>query len=137
MKEKEEAILLHKDYAFETNFSSDLATNLIKEFKEAGYKICLIYFGLPSIKDSVQRVEQRIFMGGHNVTKDIIEYNFTEGIKRIQESLHLFENILFVDGKSDFGDIVAIHIGKSRKHNITDHPSLWFDKYFRETFDKL
>ncbi len=137
MKEKEEAILLHKDYAFETNFSSDLAINLINDFKKAGYKICLIYFGLSSVMDSLSRVEQRLYMGGHDVAIDVIEYNFTEGIRRIQESLHLFENILFVDGTSDFGDIVAIHIGKSGKHNITDHPTLWFDKYFREAFNKL
>ncbi len=57
MKEKEEAILLHKDYAFETNFSSDLAINLINDFKKAGYKICLIYFGLSSVMDSLSRVE--------------------------------------------------------------------------------
>ena len=32
MKEKDEAILLKKNYAFETNFSSDLPVNLIKDF---------------------------------------------------------------------------------------------------------
>ena len=52
-------------------------------------------------------------MGGHNVNQDVIEYNFTEGIKRVRASLPLFENILFIDGTSDFGDIVAIHIEKS------------------------
>lgn len=137
MKEKETAILLNKDYAFETNFSSDLAINLISDFKKAGYKICLIYFGLSSVADSLSRVEQRLFMGGHDVSLDVIEYNFYEGIKRVQDSLHIFENVLFVDGTSDFGDIVAIHIDKSKKHYITDHPTLWFDKFFREVFDKL
>ena len=47
-------------------------------------------------------------MGGHNVNQDVIEYNFTKGIKRVRASLPLFENILFIDGTSDFGDIVAI-----------------------------
>ena len=76
-------------------------------------------------------------MGGHNVNQDVIEYNFTEGIKRVRASLPLFENILFIDGTSDFGDIVAIHIEKSGKHQITDHPAEWFDKYFKEAFDAL
>ena len=44
---------------------------------------------------------------------------------------------LFIDGTSDFGDIVAIHIEKSGKHQITDHPAEWFDKYFKEAFDAL
>ena len=113
MKEKEEAISQNKNFAFETNFSTDLPVNLVQDFKDAGYKISLIFFGLSSKEDSLSRVIQRYTMGGHNVNQDVIEYNFTEGIKRVRASLPLFENILFIDGTSDFGDIVAIHIEKS------------------------
>lgn len=69
MKEKDEAILLKKNYAFETNFSSDLPVNLIKDFKNANYKICLIYFGLSHIIDSSTRVDQHHILGGHNVNQ--------------------------------------------------------------------
>mgnify|MGYP002672882184 CR=1 FL=1 len=112
-------------------------STLMKDIKNANYKICLIYFGLSHIIDSSTRVDQRHILGGHNVNQDVIEYNFTEGIKRVRASLPLFENILFIDGTSDFGDIVAIHIEKSGKHQITDHPAEWFDKYFKEAFDAL
>ncbi|RHN96128.1 hypothetical protein DW657_07465 [Prevotella sp. AM23-5] len=90
-----------------------MPVNLVQDFKDAGYKISLIFFGLSSKEDSLSRVIQRYTMGGHNVNQDVIEYNFTEGIKRVRASLPLFENILFIDGTSDFGDIVAIHIEKS------------------------
>ena len=49
MKEKDAAIAEHKDFAFETTFSSRLPLNLVSQFKEANYKLCLIYFGLSSI----------------------------------------------------------------------------------------
>ena len=98
---------------------------------------CLIYFGLPQIIDSTKRVEQRQTMGGHDVSLDVIEYNFNEGIKRVRASLPLFENLLFIDGTSDFGDIKAIHITKSGKHQITDHPASWFDIYFKDVFEEL
>lgn len=137
MKEKEEAILQMKNYAFETNFSSELPLNLIREFKDAGYKISLIYFGLISKEESLSRVIQRQTMGGHDVSQDVIEYNFNEGIKRVRASLSLFENLLFIDGTSDFGDIKAIHITKSGKHQITDHPAQWFDLYFKDVFEEL
>lgn len=137
MKEKETAIIQKANYAFETNFSSELPLNLIREFKDAGYKISLIYFGLISKEESLSRVMQRQTMGGHDVSQDVIEYNFNEGIKRVRASLHLFENLLFIDGTSDFGDIKAIHISKSGKHQITDHPALWFDLYFKDVFEKL
>ena len=136
-KLKDEAIALHKDFAFETNFSNDLILNMIHEFKEAGYKITLFYFGLPSLDDSTYRVMQRKMFGGHDVADEIIEYNFHEGIKRMQQNLHLFDNITFVDGNSNFGEIVAIYIKKSAKHEITNHSYGWFKEYFEEAFNKL
>jgi len=84
-KQKEQAISLHKDFAFETNFSNDLILHMIDEFKTAGYKISLFYFGLESIDDSTYRVMQRKMFGGHDVKDEIIEYNFHEGIKRVQQ----------------------------------------------------
>ena len=136
-KQKDESIALQKDFAFETNFSNDLILNMIHEFKEAGYKITLFYFGLPSLDDSTYRVMQRKMFGGHDVANEIIEYNFHEGIKRVQQNLHLFDNITFVDGNSNFGEIVAIYIKKSAKHEITNHSYGWFKEYFEEAFNKL
>ena len=136
-KQKDEAIALQKDFAFETNFSNDLILNMIHEFKEAGYKITLFYFGLPTLDDSTYRVMQRKMFGGHDVADEIIEYNFYEGIKRMQQNLHLFDNITFVDGNSNFGEIVAIYIKKSNKHEITNHTYSWFNEYFEEAFNHL
>ena len=136
-KQKDEAIALQKDFAFETNFSNDLILNMIHEFKEAGYKITLFYFGLPTLDDSTYRVMQRKLFGGHDVADEIIEYNFYEGIKRMQQNLHLFDNITFVDGNSNFGEIVAIYIKRSNKHEITNHTYSWFNEYFEEAFSKL
>ena len=104
-KQKDEAIALQKDFAFETNFSNDLILNMIQEFKDAGYKINLFYFGLPSVDESTSRVIQRKMFGGHDVADEVIEYNFHEGIKRMQQNLHLFDNITFVDSNSNFGEI--------------------------------
>ena len=136
-KQKDEAIAQHKDFAFETNFSNDLILNMIGEFKEAGYKISLLYFGLGSLEESTTRVMQRKLFGGHDVANEIIEYNFYEGIKRVQENLHLFDNITFVDGNSNYGEIVAIYIKKSAKHEITNQSYEWFNRFFAEAFDKL
>jgi predicted ABC-type ATPase len=135
--QKDNAIALQKDFAFETNLSNDLVLNMINEFKEAGYKITLFYFGLPSVNESTSRVLQRKMFGGHDVADEVIEFNFNEGIKRVQRSLHLFDNITFIDGNSNFGEIVAIYIKKSTKHEITSHAYSWFNDYFKAAFNKL
>lgn len=136
-RQKNDAILQHKDFAFETNFSNDLILNMIDEFKKAGYKITLLYFGLGSLEESIARVMQRKMFGGHDVADEIIEYNFYEGIKRVRQNLHLFDNIMFVDGSSNYGEIVALYIKRSAKHEITNHYHKWFDRFFAEAFAKL
>ncbi|GFI00588.1 hypothetical protein [uncultured Phocaeicola sp.] len=134
-KQKDNAITLHKDFAFETNFSNELILAMINEFKETGYKISLFYFGLDSLDESTYRVMQRKMFGGHDVADEIIEYNFHEGIRRVQCNLHLFDNITFIDGNSNFGEVVAIYIKRSGKHEITNHNFTWFNQFFVEAFN--
>ena len=136
-KQKDHAKVFHQDFAFETNFSSDLILDMIHEFKESGYKISLLYFGLENITESCMRVDQRKMYGGHDVEKAVIEYNFNEGIKRVQKNLHLFDNITFIDGSSNFGKIIAIYIKGHTKHEVTDNTVGWFNRFFAKAFEKL
>ena len=136
-REKNEAIAQRRDFSFETNFSNDLILNMIREFRDSGYKITLFYFGLPSLDESTSRVLQRKMFGGHDVADEIIEYNFYEGIKRVQQNLTLFDNITFIDGTSNYGEIIAVYIKKSARHEITSHTYNWFNDYFKEAFNQL
>lgn len=67
----------------------------------------------------------------------MIRSTFFERIMRVQQSLHLFDNIMFVDGNSNYGKIVALYIKKSAKHEITNQSFEWFNRFFAEAFDKL
>lgn len=49
----------------------------------------------------------------------------------------MFDNITFIDGNSNLGEIVAIYIKKSAKHEITNHIYGWFNEYFKEAFENL
>ena len=136
-KQKNSALERREDFAFETNFSSEMVVNMIHEFKEAGYEITLCYFGLYSEDESVSRVMLRSKTGGHDVSDEVIHFNFNEGSKKAKEHLHLFDNITFIDGTSDFGKVVALHIGNGGKHEVTDNPPLWFKEQFEEAFGDL
>ena len=87
--------------------------------------------------ESVSRVILRSQTGGHDVTDEVIRFNFNEGLKNAKQYLHLFENLTFIDGSSDFGKIIAIHVAKSHIHEVIEHPPMWFTEQFREAFDAL
>lgn len=136
-KQKAHALEHLEDFAFETNFSNEMVINMIHEFKEAGYKISLCYFGLYSEDESVSRVILRSQTGGHNVSDEVIRFNFNEGLKNAKKHLDLFENLTFIDGNSDFGKIVALHIEKNGKHEVINNPPLWFKDHFEKPFGEL
>jgi len=94
-KQKTKALAERKDFAFETNFSSDMVVGMVNEFKTAGFKITLCYFGLTSEDDSVMRVTLRAQTGGHDVADDVIRFNFSEGLVKVKQHLNLFENLTF------------------------------------------
>ncbi|MBQ9203251.1 MAG: hypothetical protein IJ155_03300 [Prevotella sp.] len=136
-KQKAQALSTKSDFAFETNFSSDMVVGMVQEFMQAGYKTSLCYFGLATEDDSVSRVMLRVQTGGHDVADDVIRFNFKTGLQKVRHHLHLFENITFVDGNSDYGHIVALHITKGNIHKVEDTPPLWFKEQFADAFDKL
>lgn len=81
-KQKNQALEQKKDFAFETNFSNEMVVNMIEEFKNAGYKVSLCYFGLYSECESVSRVILRSQTGGHDVSDEVIRFNFTKERQR-------------------------------------------------------
>ena len=63
--------------------------------------------------------------------------NFHEGLKNAQQRLSLFDNITFIDGNSEYGQIIALHISKSHTHKVVDNPPLWFREQFEDCFSTL
>ena len=121
-----EAIEKRKDFAFETNFSSDMATNITKKFKENNFTANLIYIGIDSLNDCKSRVTERIALGGHNVSDSQIEFNYHEGIKRVAENLSLFDNITFVDNMN-IGKLKIVALSKKGFFkSILDENCNWF-----------
>lgn len=125
-KQKQDAIANNYDFAFETNFTNDLIINMINEFKEAGYKISLFYFGINYLQDSVMRVQERTNLGGHNVADDVVKYNFSECPKRVAQNLHLFDYMIFIDGIMPYGKIIANIRNRDNYKEIADIVPRWF-----------
>lgn len=63
----------HSDFALESTLSGKGHAPLLKHAAETGYRIVLHFLWLPSAKESIARVRQRVRKGGHHVpTPDIL-----------------------------------------------------------------
>lgn len=71
-----EAMYANTDFVYEGHFTNDATWNIPKKFKEKGYSIHLIFFGLESTALSELRVMARTKEGGHYVDPLTVTDNF-------------------------------------------------------------
>jgi predicted ABC-type ATPase len=136
-KERDLALSTKTGFAFESNYSTDMASEISGEFREAGYKTILIYFGLDSLKSSVSRVQSRVNIGGHYVKSDVIRYNFEQAIVRVNNDLHLFDEVYFVDTRNQNIQIITLVEKKSHSLSHTGENIPWYNSQFKSTVNKL
>ena len=136
-KKRDEAISELKDFAFESNFSNDMAVHLTNRFREAGYQTNLIYFGLNDIETAAMRVDSRVAMGKHNIGNEDIKFNYAEGIKKVNENFSLFDVIRFVDtGIVGTARTIAFYINSTAALRVLSPNINWFDRHFKENIQK-
>jgi predicted ABC-type ATPase len=128
-EQKREALEARLNYAFETNFSSADPMKTAREFKKAGYEIHLLFMGLNSLGESIERVAYRVSKGGHKVSEESIRYNFEFGHKNLYEFVTEFDTvILFDNGIASIDEPVEpqeiLHIIKGKVYlNVKDYPA--------------
>jgi predicted ABC-type ATPase len=96
-----------------------------KEFQETGYEVHLIFMGLNSLEESIQRVATRVKTGGHKVSEESIRYNFEQGHKNLYNHFNefttvtLFNNaIAGTDEETEPVEILFIADGKLHLHTM-------------------
>ncbi len=85
------------DFAYEGHFTNDATWDIPKKFKEAGYKIHLIFFGLTNISSSYLRVVARLEEGGHYVDPITVEENFYGNLVKLDKYFPIFDSVKILD----------------------------------------
>lgn len=67
----------------ESTLTSNFDLRKIQEAKYRGYKNILIYLSLPSVEESLQRVERRVRAGGHFIPEDVIRRRFNKSSQNL------------------------------------------------------
>ena len=100
-----------ESFGFETTLSGKTYLNLFKTFQKKGYLLEAIYLWLPSEDLAVQRVRDRVRLGGHNVPELDIRRRFTRGLRHFLldyqpswKKWTLFNNSLEIPETIAFGE---------------------------------
>lgn len=71
------------DFAFETTLSGKTYVRFIREVKDRGYEVHLVFLWLSDVEFSARRVAHRVKQGGHNIPDEVIRRRFGLGIRNL------------------------------------------------------
>lgn len=74
-----------EDFSFETTLSGRAYAPLLKELRNAGYRIRLDFLWIPNLGITNERVRQRVRKGGHNIPEDVQHRRFHLGVRNLAE----------------------------------------------------
>jgi len=72
-----------KDFAFETTLASRFYANWLKELRAKGYRVSLIFLWLENAELAVERVKERVRIGGHDIPEETIRRRYDRGLRNL------------------------------------------------------
>jgi predicted ABC-type ATPase len=88
-----------RDFGFETTLSGRSYVNLFRDLKKKGYHIQLFYLWVVSADLALERIAERVRMGGHDVPADTVRRRFIRGLahfvgiyRPLLDSWYIFDN---------------------------------------------
>jgi predicted ABC-type ATPase len=102
-----------KSFTFETTLSAKSYTSIIRQAKNLGYEITLIFMWLNSVELAIERVATRVLEGGHHIPRDTIRRRYRAGIRNLfQIYLPIVDNFMIFDSTNSIPVPIA--------HKFTD-----------------
>ena len=96
------------DFAFETTLSGRTYVKLLQEMRESGYKVHVYFLWLRNVALALNRVAERVSMGGHDVPAQTIQRRFDRSLHNL---FHLYRPLLdswvLFDNSEDTPHVIA------------------------------
>ncbi len=73
------------DLVLETTLASLTYARRIQTWRQAGYRVALIYIRLANPEQSIERVRRRVAAGGHGIPEDIIRRRFAKSLQYLDD----------------------------------------------------
>jgi predicted ABC-type ATPase len=103
-----------QDFAFETTLASRSYAVWLKNLRDVGYQVHLVFLWLPSADAAVARVAERVRSGGHDVPEPTIRRRYNAGLRNLMELYIPLADAWQVFDNSSIDEIRCIAAGQSQ-----------------------
>ena len=83
LREIQACIAARENFSFETTLAGRSYLKLVRQLRDEGWRVELIYLALPSMEMSKLRVAERVAHGGHNIPVADIERRFARSLANL------------------------------------------------------
>lgn len=97
-----------RSFAFETTCAGKSYLKLLKECRNVGWRISLVYLWVPSPEYSIARVARRVSHGGHHIPDDVIRRRYQAGLWNMRHLyLPLANDAIVYDNRDEALRLIA------------------------------
>jgi predicted ABC-type ATPase len=97
-----ELLEARKSFAFETTAAGTNYLKYLREAKERGYQVGLMFLWVSSPKQAIRRVHNRVIHGGHDIPDETVRRRYYLGIKNLlKHYLPLADFALILDNSQE------------------------------------
>ncbi|MBD2772280.1 hypothetical protein [Iningainema tapete] len=101
---------------------------MMREAKQKGWEVNLIYIGIDNVEVNIDRVAQRVVEGGHNVPIEDIRRRYERSLQNLPTALQLADNISIYDNSSSVGHQNLLTIENGRINQQVPELPQWLTK---------
>ncbi|CAN5497769.1 zeta toxin family protein [soil metagenome] len=83
LRRQNELAKQREDFAFETTLASRSYVRRLLELKKMGYQVTLMFLWLESAELAIQRVNERVRAGGHDIPESTIRRRYDRGLSNL------------------------------------------------------
>lgn len=96
-----------KSFAFETTLATRFYANWIADLEQKGFEFHLVFLWLESPELAIERVKERVRVGGHNIPEDVIYRRYFKGLRNFFRLYKPIAKTWSVYDNSENAEIVA------------------------------
>lgn len=150
IKQQDNLLKERKTFGIETTFSGKRELRIMKNAKDLGYQVKLVYVGLNSPSTNIKRVEERTKNGGHFVDAETIVHRYDKSMNtNLEKGIAIADKTYLIDNSKNKDYIVAKFqsekvIGVTKKEIpswIKEKPNLYSKiethKRYTKTLEKI
>jgi predicted ABC-type ATPase len=118
-------------FTFETVLSHPSKINFLRETLQAGYKNYLYFICTVDPAINIERVSQRVALGGHNVSEDRIVKRYNESLKVLPQIIPLCHRVYLFDNSTEDRSIEPVAEIDDKKRFLARTESIpwWVDEF--------